>query len=219
MRMIDKDGRIPWPVVFAALDYGMQVFDNYNNGLRGYDMLFGEINFVSVILSALPVSKGTTIAQLGKTFAIETIKAGVEYTPNHKWEINDNTKEVLSTATVGTISDAVMGKVLEFGSESATMAAKNSSEKAAHQAILDANIAKNRPRSTTRASRAELSQGAAQAARADYLERKIVNETLGKAPALSKEVISRTTQSIFNYNNPSHDELKGYLFFPEFGGQ
>lgn len=218
MNAVDKDGLFPiWPIIFALADYGMQVSDNYNQGLRGYDMLLGEINVAEVILSAVPVSKGSTIAQLGKTFAKEAFKAGIKYTPNDKFDVNENVSDVLSRAIISTTADAAVGRLLEFGSEAATTAAKKASEGAAKKAIHDANIAANRSRSTVRATRAETSQGAAHVARADYLERKIVNGTLVKAPELTKMAASTTAQKVYEIIDPLSVDKSGYFYLTGFG--
>ena len=218
MNVVDKDGLFPiWPIIFALADYGMQVSDNYNQGLRGYDMLLGEINVAEVILSAVPVSKGSTIAQLGKTFAKEAFKAGIKYTPNDKFDVNENVSDVLSRAIISTTADAAVGRLLEFGSEAATTAAKKASESAAKKAIHDANIAANRSRSTVRATRAETSQGVAHVARADYLERKIVNGTLVKAPELTKMAASTTAEKVYEIIDPLSVDKSGYFYLTGFG--
>ncbi|MCR5239144.1 MAG: RHS repeat-associated core domain-containing protein [Prevotella sp.] len=54
---IDTEGKWVWPLVNAAIDYGFQVYDNYNAGMSTYDVLVGNVNFAKVGMSAIPLGK------------------------------------------------------------------------------------------------------------------------------------------------------------------
>ena len=53
IKNIDPDGKWIWSVVGAALDYGLQVYQNYRTGKSGYNAWIGDVNFASVGLSAV----------------------------------------------------------------------------------------------------------------------------------------------------------------------
>lgn len=94
----DPDGRFPlWAVVGAALDYGLQVYDNYQTGSSGYDAWVGDVNFVSVGLSAVNPSGKFKVL---KTIAVEGVKAATE---------NSTTNNGLNRKLLGLVGEDFSG--------------------------------------------------------------------------------------------------------------
>ena len=116
MNAVDPDGRFSvWAAVGAAVDYGFQVYDNYKSGKSGYDAWVGDVNFVSVGLSAVnPAGKFKAL----KTLAVEVLKATTENTTfNDGIQINKDIKDVATKATVNTAIDVGTGKLTDAGSK------------------------------------------------------------------------------------------------------
>ena len=114
---VDEDGEFPWAaLVGSAIEYGVQVFQNYQEGKSGYDAWFGEIDFVKVSLSAFnPSGK----LKLIKTLAIEGLKETFEYTPNNKWDVETNAKEIVTNTIENTIVSMVADKLVTSSSDDA----------------------------------------------------------------------------------------------------
>ena len=73
VKNVDSDGRWFW-AAGTAIDYGFQVCNNYSSGKSGYDAWVGDVNFVSVGLSAInPVGK----LKIAKTLAVEAVKGTI----------------------------------------------------------------------------------------------------------------------------------------------
>lgn len=99
----DPDGEFPvWAVVGSAIDYGLQVYDNYSQGKTGVDA-WTDINVVSVVGSAVnPLSKVkavTTAAKMAKVageVAYEAFPNVVEFNvgENHPLNIETDVKKV-----------------------------------------------------------------------------------------------------------------------------
>ena len=100
----DPNGEFPvwivWAIVGAGLDYGSQVYENYQNGKSGYDAWCGDVNFASVGLSAInPTGKFKVVG----TVVVEGLKAAIEYKPNEGVNVNTNVEEVAKVAAVNTV--------------------------------------------------------------------------------------------------------------------
>ncbi|MDD3490881.1 MAG: RHS repeat-associated core domain-containing protein [Paludibacter sp.] len=116
---LDPDGKWVWAVVGAALDYGLQVYDNYQNGSTGYDAWVGDVNFVSVGLSAVNPSGKFKVL---KTAVVEVTKAAVEFKPSEGIKVETDMQQVVKEATVNTVVGVGAGKLTDAGS---TKAVKN----------------------------------------------------------------------------------------------
>jgi RHS repeat-associated protein len=117
IKYVDEDGEFPWAaLVGSAIEYGVQVFKNYQNGRSGYDAWFREIDFVKVTLSAFnPSGK----LKLIKTLALEGLKETFEYTPNDKWDVKTNAKEIVTNTIENTIVSMVADKLVTSSSDDA----------------------------------------------------------------------------------------------------
>ena len=72
---IDFNGKFPWWAIIAgvAIDYGFQVYSNYQNDKSGFDAWIGDIDAVSLALSASP--SGNVLKNLTKEAINSTKKA------------------------------------------------------------------------------------------------------------------------------------------------
>ncbi len=176
---LDPDGRWVCALVGAALDYGCQVYDNYKqSGEIGYDELVGNVNFVSVGLSAInPTGKFKVL----KTIATEGAKALTENsTVNDGLKINKDIKEVVTkTAINSTVS---------IGTSKLTKASSNDAVKQADKKVVEANnkvstaerrFAKS-PNSSVKAKNLDNAKLESQQARNNQVKTKILNSTVGQ---------------------------------------
>jgi RHS repeat-associated protein len=90
---IDTDGEFFWIVVavvviYAAVDYGVQVYNNYQKGYTGSKAWFGEIDFVDVALSGLAGGLSFYCPALIPyiNYGMPFVKNAIDYTPNGQWK-------------------------------------------------------------------------------------------------------------------------------------
>jgi RHS repeat-associated protein len=89
---IDTDGEFFWVivavVVYAVVDYGVQVYNNYRQGKSGYEAWIGNIDFFDVALSGIAGGLSFYCPALIPyiNYGMPFIKNGIDYTPNGQWK-------------------------------------------------------------------------------------------------------------------------------------
>ncbi len=191
----DPDGRFPiWAAAGAALDYGLQVYDNYQKGSTGYNAWVGDVNFVSVGLSTVNPSGKLKIL---KTLTVEIIKTGTDKTTvNDGLQINTDVQDVATKAVVNTTIDVGVGKLTDAGSSKALQKANNEVSSANKQLNKAERQAAKSPNSTKKADNVNTAQSNVQAARNDQVRTKILNSTVGKSPQAVQQAAKTTTDRL-----------------------
>lgn len=92
---LDRENGLDW------YDYGFQVYDNYRSGKSGYDAWVGDVNFVSVGLSALNPAGRFKIV---KTLIVEATKETVSYPANEGVTVNNE----ISTIAINSFKNTVV---------------------------------------------------------------------------------------------------------------
>ena len=194
----DPDGRF-WNYVVAGgigagLDYGFQVYDNYQSGSTGYDAWVGNVNFVSVGLSAVnPTGK----FKLLTTVAIELVKAGTKNTTlNDGLQINTDIKDVVTTAAVNTVVDVGVGKLTDAGSTKSVQNANKELSTANKQLKTAESQSKRSPNSTKKAENVSAAKSNEQTARNKQVRTQMLNSTVGQAPNATQQAAKTTTDRI-----------------------
>ena len=187
----DPDGCWVWAAVGAGLDYGLQVYDNYQSGKSGYDAWVGDVNFVSVGLSAInPTGKFAA----AKTLAVEVAKATIEVTANKGVKLHTEAND---------IEKAVVNTVVSVGAAKLKNASSDKTLKQADKRVVNANnkvstaerrLAKS-PNSTNKASNLSNARSAAQQARNTQVRTKMLNSTIGK---VNENAVQQTVNTANN---------------------
>jgi RHS repeat-associated protein len=191
VNMKDPDGRFPvWAVVGAALDYGFQVYDNYQNGNTGYDAWVGNVDFVDVALSAVnPTGKFKVVG----TLAIEATKAAVDISANKGVKVETDVKKVATDAVINTAVNVGAGKVIDKAGSDKAVKTANKEVSAANQQVKTAERqAQRSPNSTKAAEKAKTAQSNAQTARNKQVATQMLNSTSNAA----KQAVNTTTERI-----------------------
>jgi hypothetical protein len=87
---VDEDGEFWWVIVivYAVLEYGSQVYDNYNRGYDGWDAWFNQVDFFDVAVSA--VAGGMSMlfppAAPAIKYATPLVQNAVDYRPASQWK-------------------------------------------------------------------------------------------------------------------------------------
>jgi len=192
----DPDGRFPvWAVVGAALDYGLQVYDNYQqSGQLGYDELVGNVNFLSVGLSTINPSGKFKVL---KTLAVEGLKAATENsTVNDGLQFNTDAVDVATKSVLNTVIDAGTGKITEAGSSQSVRSAEKEVASANKQLKNAERKAERSPNSAKKAEKFEAAQSNAQSARNNQVRTKILNSTVGSSPDATQQAVKTTTDRL-----------------------
>lgn len=192
----DPDGRFPvWAFVGAALDYGLQVYDNYQqSGQLGYNELVGNVNFISVGLSTLNPSGKFKVL---KTLAVEGLKAATENsTVNDGVQINSDVADVAAKTVLNTAIDAGTGKITEAGSSQAVKNAEKEVASANKQLKNAERKAERYPNSSKKADKVEAAQSSAQSARNKQVRTKMLNSTVGSSPDATQQAVKTTTDRL-----------------------
>ena len=120
VKYVDPTGKVipfpVWAVVGAALEYGFQVYDNYNDGKTGYDAWVNNIDFTDVLVSAINPSGKYKVAGI---MLEEAIIAAFDISINEGVKINRDVKDVAKKTVVNTVVSVEMGKVTKASSETA----------------------------------------------------------------------------------------------------
>ncbi len=195
VNQIDPDGRFPvWAFIGGALDYGFQVYDNYKEGKSGYDAWIGDVNFVSVGLSAInPTGKFKVL----KTVVVEVVKAATEDTTvNDGVKIETDVQEIATDAAINTVVSTAAGRVANAGSAEAVQNANKGVATANKQVRTATRRAERSPNSTRATQDVRNAQSNAQAARNKQVGTQILNSTVGQAPEATQQAATATTNRI-----------------------
>ncbi|MBO4758029.1 MAG: hypothetical protein J5577_06235 [Bacteroidales bacterium] len=190
---IDHDGNFPVWLISVGLEYGSQVYHNYREGDRGYDMWLGNVDLIDVAVSAVVPTGKLAIA---KSFILETAKAGLNFSLNDKVLVDNDIKGVLKEAAIATAVDAAVSGVVAKSNKAVENAAKKV-EETSQQAVHTANVASNRPASSSRATKAEKAARAAQEARTQQVGQEIANSIVATSPETTKIVVGETISYYF----------------------
>ncbi len=194
VKYVDPDGRFPvWAIVGAAVDYGFQVYNNYQKGNTGYDAWVGNVDFVDVGLSVInPMGK----FKVAKTLLVEGTKAVIDITVNEGVNVNTNVEEVATKTVVNTVVDLGVGIVTDAGSKKAVQNV-NKEVSTANQKLKTAERqAQRSPNSTKKAENVSNAQSNAQAARNKQVRTQMLNSTVGKAPNATQQAATTATEII-----------------------
>ncbi len=183
VKYVDPTGKVipfpVWAVVGAALEYGFQVYDNYNDGKTGYDAWVGDIDFVDVLVSAVNPSGKCKVAAI---MVEETIKATADISINKGFKINQDIKDVAKKTAVNTAVGAGMGKLTDAGSKTALQNAN----KEVNTAIENLNRAKHKaqrsPNSAKKAENVRSAQNDVQLARNKQVRTQMMYYSVGQVP-------------------------------------
>ena len=203
VKNVDSDGRWFWAAAGAAIDYGFQVYDNYRSGKSGYDAWVGNVNFVSVGLSAInPTGK----LKIAKTLIVEATKETISYTANKGFKIEDDLKTIATNALISTTVSVGAGKLTESSSNKALENA-NKEMRTANQNVRTAqNRVDRRPNSESKRIQLETAKSDAQKTRIKQVGTQMLNSTIGQMNSNAvEETITRGVDG-FNLKMDWNDE-------------
>ncbi len=188
----DPDGRFPvWAVVGAALDYGLQVYDNYQNGSTGYNAWVGEVDFLDVTLSSVnPTGK----FRIAKTLIVEGVKAAMDISANNGVEVETDATKIVTDAIINTTVSEVTGRITEAGSSEAVKKANDNVTDANKQLTKAERQAAKSPNSTKKAEKADAARSNQQAARNNQVRTQVLNSTVGQAPNATQQATTTATE-------------------------
>ena len=193
---IDNNGDWIGNVISALIEYGFQVYKNYQDGLSGADAWINNIDIADVALAAInPVGKLAVV----KTLAINIAKEAVDVSLSGDVSVSADAK-TLETAAVNTLIDTGVGKASAAGKHFAETAKKEVKE-ASSTAIKKTNISKNRPKSTKRAKAAEDAKSALQVAR----EKEVAGEIITKTAPATDPLIKKSAEKKYEKKNHSKE--------------
>jgi hypothetical protein len=197
MKFVDKDGEAPWLVaaaIGAAIDYGFQVFDNYQQGKSGYDAWIGNVDFVNVGLSAInPMGKFKTTT----TIAVESIKAAVDYRPSDgEISINSNIQEVATEALINTAVDKSVGNIIELSGDVALRGTNKEMQKANQKVRKAQNQIERHPNSSNAQRQLDNAIGNVKQVRAKQTVTKMLNSTIG---SINSDVLEQGVNIGYNW--------------------
>jgi len=192
VKFVDPDGRWVWAAVGASIDYGFQVYDNYQNGSTGYDAWVGKVNFVNVGLSAVnPAGKFKVL----KTLAVELSKATVGYSPNEGVNVETDVKKVATQTVINTVVNIGTNKVTKASSDKAVQNTNKEAASANKQLKTAERQAQRSPNSTKKAENLNAAQSNVQATRNKQVRTQMLNSTVGKVPP---NAVNATTNAATN---------------------
>jgi RHS repeat-associated protein len=201
--LVDKEGKHPllWIAASLLIDYGLQVYNNYDLGKSGSDAWWGDINMVSLAASAIPI---TGYAQMTKMMGINLLDAIVKYTPNDGLTIETSAKKILKTAAIHTLG-ATAGKQVTKASSKTSVQKVSKEVKEANKAVRKAkrNVEKH-PNSAKKVEQQKSAEINAQNARKKEVVVKTLNSTIGQAPKATEEA-SKTAAKAYTYKNDKED--------------
>ena len=188
IRYVDKDGEFPWAALIGSvIDYGLQVYDNYQKGEDGYDAWVGNVNFASVALSAInPTGKFKIVG----TLLVEGTKETIKFTLNEgEIKIESDVDKIITNTIVNTIVSVGAGKL----TESSTDDALNKINKEMNEANKNVRKAKNRtsrqPNSEKHKVQLEKAQIEAEQVRKKQVATYMLNSTVG---VMNPNVVEQT---------------------------
>ena len=186
VNLVDPEGAWVWIAVGAGIEYGTQVYHNYQNGDSGYDAWFGNVNIVRVFLSAANPGKKFTLA---KTVIIEGVKASISFTPNGGLSVNSDAKDVAKETTMNTVTSQVIGKLLNATSQEAVESTAKEASKAGKALNSAVHKASHRPNSTKAANALKKAEQTAVVSSKHAAGIKALNQTVGASPEATQYTI------------------------------
>ena len=186
VKNVDSDGRWFWAAAGAAIDYGFQVYNNYSSGKSGYDAWVGDVNFVSVGLSAInPVGK----LKIAKTLAVEAVKETISYTNNEGFAVKNDIKAITANTLKNTAISIGVGKLTESSSNKA-LENVNKEMRTANQNVRTAQNRVNRhPTSESKRAQLDNAKSNAQQVRAKQIGTQMLNSTIGQ---INSNIVEQT---------------------------
>lgn len=197
---VDIEGRWVWPLVSAAIDYGFQVYDNYNAGKSTYDTFIGNVNFISVGMSAIPLGKMKTTG----TLLIEGAKATASWSPNGGFTVESDLQKIAVDATVNTAIDKGVGKLIENSSAKSLKQAKRDTRSANKAVVTAESKVRHKPNSSKRQNAVISSKIRLQQAREKEVRTEMLNSTIGQFNNNAFDVF--TTSALQKFNDLLKDE-------------
>ena len=173
---IDIEGKWVWPLVNAAIDYGFQVYDNYNTGMGSYDALFGNVNFARVGMSAVPLGKIKTVG----TLMIEAAKTAISWSPNDGIVIENDVQTIAEESIKNTAIDKGVGKLVDKSSANSLKQAKQDTRSANKAVNTAENKARHKPKSTKRQASVDSAKKRLQQARENEVRTEMLHFTVGQ---------------------------------------
>lgn len=160
--LTDPDGKCPWcAAISTSIEYGSQVYSNYQSGHTGYDAWVGKVDFVDVAVEGtLGLIPGGKLVTAGKLVGGEVVKSSLDVTIDGEVSyVGDGTEgkdlaSVAKDAGLNTVISAVGGKLNDglakgFGDD-ALKNAKSGLTAARKQSTKADNVAQNGGRSSAR---------------------------------------------------------------------
>ncbi|MBO4740768.1 MAG: hypothetical protein J5605_03880 [Bacteroidales bacterium] len=200
----DPDGEFPiWAMVGAAIDYGLQVYGNYNQGKTGVEA-WTDINVVSVVGSAVnPFSKvkaATTVAKVAKIageVACETAQNAVDIRVD-KNGLNVTTQDVKDVAintAVGYAASKTGKKLYDSGSAAAVKKA-NKGAKSAQDKLNRAQTKNTNAPSAKNAKRVANAKSAQHTARAKQVRTNMAHATVGRSEGATTTAVKTAAKVV-----------------------
>ncbi len=195
VRNVDVDGEWVWSVVGMVLDYGLQVYGNYKKGVTGYNAWIGNVNFVSVALSAVNVAgKYKTVVTIGT----ELIKSTFEYIPNKsKLAVTDEKDEIIPNAIVGIVFSVGAQSIVSNSSNEALKKARKESYRAVSNVRKAEAKQARHPASVKCQNAVESAKQAQQQARKKEVAIGMLNGTIGKINPDAAEIVMANTKDLY----------------------
>ena len=197
---VDLNGKFPWVIVAGvAIDYGMQVYSNCQEGQSTYDAWLGNINLVSLAISAVP---GGGVA---KTIIKETARASISFNINDmKFKVNTDIKEVAKEAVINTAIDVVSTSIVKSSSPEKGAVLKKES----NNAVVDLRKAQQKldrkPNSVVKKENVDIAQSKVDYSRKQDAFQSIFSNTIGQAPQTAETIIENTAK-IFILQNGNQE--------------
>ena len=201
IKYVDEEGEFPWAALIGpAIDYGLQVYDNYQKGKDGYNAWVGNVDFASVALSAInPTGKFKIVG----TLLAEGTKATVKLKPNSGFEMSSDGGEIITNTIENTLVSLGAGKL----TESSTDDFMNKVNKEMNEANINVRKAKNRtgrqPNSEKHKVQLEKAQIEAEQVRKKQVVTYIMNSTVG---VMNPNVVEQTVTNGFSIIKKEWDE-------------
>ena len=196
MNLVDPEGAWFWAALGAGIEYGTQVYHNYQEGESGYNAWFGDVNFLKVGLSAVNPEKKFSLA---KTVIIEGTKAAVSITPNDGISINKDAKDVAKKTVTNTAINQSIGKLIDAASPEAVESTAKEASKAGKALNSAIHKASHNPNSTKAAEALKRAEQTAVVSFELAAGTKDLNQTVGVSPGATKYTIELFMK--INYND------------------
>lgn len=204
----DPDGEFPvavviWAAVGAAVDYGVQVYNNYSQGKTGSDA-WTDVNWASVAASAFnPCGKAKTSVTVAKV-VVETAGNAIEFKANKNGvslSLNKDVKQVATKTAVSLVSGKAGEKLYRAGSAAGVKQANKGVQNAQNN-LNKAQVKNTNAPSKANAQRVDKAKSAQQAARNKQVASKMSHAS-GAGRSKGATTTVTTTAGKVATNNPN----------------